>query len=82
MGKHWVGLPWSGEKTFRYKQSSDWFCKKGNKRFKYSKRPFGIFLSASCSFWMLGSRCGHTALNLSDLRMPSHGEGVLVGLNL
>jgi hypothetical protein len=67
---------------FKYKQSSDWFCKKGNKRFKYSNRPFGIFLSASCSLMMSGSRCGHTALNLSDFLIPSQGDGVLVGPKL
>lgn len=48
----------------------------------YSKRPFGIFFSASCSLITSGNLCGHTALNLSDFRMPSHGEGVLVGPKL
>lgn len=75
-------LPCNGVKTFKYKQSSDCFCKKGNKRFKYSSLPFGIFSNAPVSFCIFGSRCGHTGLNLSDIRIPSHGDGARVGLNL
>lgn len=77
-----VNIPWAGEKTFKYKQSSDWFCKNGNNRFRYSNRPFGIFSSAPVSFWMFGNRCGHTGLNLSAIRIPFHGDGARVGLNL
>lgn len=77
-----VNIPWAGEKTFKYKQSSDWFCRNGNKRFKYSSRPFGIFSNAPVSFCMFGKRCGHTGLNLSDIRTPFHGDGARVGLNL
>lgn len=75
-------IPWAGEKTFKYKQSSDWFCKNGSNRFRYSSRPFGIFSNAPVSFWMLGSRCGQTGLNLSAIRIPFHGDGARVGLNL
>ena len=75
-------IPWAGEKTFKYKQSSDWFCKNGNNRFRYSNRPFGIFSNAPVSFWMFGKRCGHTGLNLSAIRIPFHGDSARVGLNL
>lgn len=75
-------VPCTGAKTFKYKQSSDWFCRNGNSRFKYSSRPLGIFSKAAVSFMMFGNRCGHTGLNLSDVRMPSHGDGARVGLNL
>lgn len=78
----WAYVPCIGVKTFKYKQSSDWFCKNGNKRFRYSNRPFGIFSNAPVSFWIFGNRCGHTGLNLSDMRTPSHGDGARVGLNL
>lgn len=77
-----IYIPWAGEKIFKYKQSSDWFCRNGNKRFKYSKRPFGIFSNAPVSFCMFGNRCGHTGLNLSEMRIPFHGDGARVGLNL
>lgn len=75
-------LPCAGVKTFKYKQSSDWFCRNGKRRFKYSNLPFGILPRADVSFCMLGNRWGHTGLNLSDTRIPSHGDGVRVGLNL
>lgn len=77
-----VNIPWAGENTFKYKQSSDWFCKNGNNRFRYSNRPFGIFSKAPVSFCMFGKRCGHTGLNLSAIRIPFHGDGARVGLNL
>lgn len=75
-------LPCIGEKIFKYKQSSDWFCKKGNKRLRYSRRPLGIFSNAAVSFNIFGSRCGHTGLNLSAILMPSHGSAARVGANL
>lgn len=74
--------PCAGENTFKYKQSSDWFIKKGSKRFRYSSRPFGILSKAAVSLFTFGTRWGHTGLNLSAIRTPSHGEGVRVGLNL
>lgn len=75
-------LPCIGEKIFKYKQSSDWFCKKGNKRLRYSSRPLGIFSNAAVSFNIFGSRCGHTGLNLSAILIPSHGSAARVGANL
>ena len=75
-------LPWTGEKTFKYKQSSDWFSKKGSKRFRYSNRPFGILSKAAVSLLIFGKRWGHTGPNLSAIRIPSQGDGVRVGLNL
>lgn len=75
-------LPCIGEKIFKYKQSSDWFCKKGNKRLRYSSRPLGIFSNAAVSFNIFGSRCGHTGLNLSAILIPSQGSAARVGANL
>lgn len=75
-------IPWAGEKTFKYKQSSDWFCRNGSNLFRYSNRPFGIFSNAPVSFCIFGNRCGHTGLNLSAIRTPFHGDGARVGLNL
>lgn len=77
-----INIPWAGEKTFKYKQSSDWFRRNGNKRFKYSNRPFGILSNAPVSFWIFGKRCGHTGLYLSAIRIPFHGDGARVGPNL
>lgn len=67
---------------FKYKQSSDWFFKNGNNRFKYSKRPFGICSKAAVSFCIFGNLWGQTGLYLSEILIPSHGAGARVGLNL
>jgi len=77
-----VYLPCTGAKIFKYKQSSDWFWRKGKSLFKYSSLPFGIFSNAAESFRIFGNRCGHTGLYLSDILIPSQGDGVRVGLNL
>jgi hypothetical protein len=42
----------------------------------------GIFSSAAVSLCIFGKRCGHTGLNSSAILIPSHGDGVRVGLNL
>lgn len=52
---------------FKYKQSSDWFLRYGNRRRKYSKRPFGILSRAAVSLEMSGRRCGHTGENLFQI---------------
>lgn len=66
---------------FRYRQSSLWFCRYGNRRCRYWMRPRAIVFRAAVSSDTLGNRCGQTGWNLSATLTPDHSEPVTGGIN-